>query len=154
MTKNLDLNVRTPCIGVCSTILGDRVCRGCKRYVHEVIDWNGYQQAEKRYVEARLNQLLCQVIQAKLIVTDVAKLKAGLEKYAIRYLEYRDPHCWLVDLLKAGASQIIDTEEFGFVRLAEYHATPLETLRSMIDQEYLIISEAHYDRYFERLPQS
>ena len=34
--------IRTPCIGVCSTGIGDAVCRGCKRFTHEVIDWNGY----------------------------------------------------------------------------------------------------------------
>lgn len=34
-------DLRTPCIGICSTTsLGDRVCRGCKRYAAEVIDWN------------------------------------------------------------------------------------------------------------------
>ncbi|MEC7008614.1 MAG: DUF1289 domain-containing protein, partial [Pseudomonadota bacterium] len=33
--------IKTPCIGVCSTGIGDSVCRGCKRFSHEVIHWNG-----------------------------------------------------------------------------------------------------------------
>ena len=50
-----DLNpIRTPCIGVCSTGIGDAVCRGCKRFAHEVIDWNGYSQAQKQAIDARL----------------------------------------------------------------------------------------------------
>ena len=30
----------TPCLGICSTTYGDDVCKGCKRFVHEVISWN------------------------------------------------------------------------------------------------------------------
>ena len=26
---------KTPCIGLCSTVFGDSVCRGCLRFVHE-----------------------------------------------------------------------------------------------------------------------
>ena len=52
-----DLNpIRTPCIGVCSTGIGDAVCRGCKRFAHEVIDWNGYSQAQKEAIDARLDR--------------------------------------------------------------------------------------------------
>lgn len=34
--------IKTPCVGLCSTVYGDLVCRGCKRFHHEVIHWNGY----------------------------------------------------------------------------------------------------------------
>ena len=27
---------RTPCIGVCSTTYGDDICRGCRRFRHEI----------------------------------------------------------------------------------------------------------------------
>ena len=29
---------------------GDLVCRGCKRFHYEVINWNGYNEEEKRAV--------------------------------------------------------------------------------------------------------
>ena len=45
--------VKTPCIGVCSTGIGDSVCRGCKRFSHEVIDWNSYSQEQKRIYRSR-----------------------------------------------------------------------------------------------------
>lgn len=38
--------IKTPCIGLCSTVYGDLVCRGCKRFHHEVIQWNGYGEEE------------------------------------------------------------------------------------------------------------
>ena len=42
--------IKTPCVGLCSTVYGDLVCRGCKRFHHEVIQWNGYNEEEK-YVD-------------------------------------------------------------------------------------------------------
>jgi predicted Fe-S protein YdhL (DUF1289 family) len=57
--------IKTPCVGLCSTVYGDLVCRGCKRFHHEVIHWNGYNEDEKRAVWLRLEQLLSQVMAAK-----------------------------------------------------------------------------------------
>jgi len=59
-------SIKTPCVGLCSTVYGDTVCRGCKRFHHEVINWNGYDDAQKRAVWLRLEQLLVQVMMAKL----------------------------------------------------------------------------------------
>ncbi|MEK9650221.1 MAG: DUF1289 domain-containing protein, partial [Gammaproteobacteria bacterium] len=44
----------TPCLGICSTTYGDDVCRGCKRFVHEVINWTSYTEDEKVNVNSRL----------------------------------------------------------------------------------------------------
>jgi predicted Fe-S protein YdhL (DUF1289 family) len=60
--------IKTPCVGLCSTVYGDLVCRGCKRYHHEVIQWNGYNADEKQAVWLRLEQLLVQVMASKLEV--------------------------------------------------------------------------------------
>ncbi len=29
---------RTPCVGMCSTTYGDLVCRGCRRFSHEIVN--------------------------------------------------------------------------------------------------------------------
>ncbi|MRC08332.1 DUF1289 domain-containing protein, partial [Bacillus thuringiensis] len=62
--------IKTPCIGLCSTVYGDIVCRGCKRFHHEVVNWNAYGEEEKRAVWRRLEILLAQVMTAKLEVFD------------------------------------------------------------------------------------
>lgn len=62
--------IKTPCVGLCSTVYGDLVCRGCKRFHHEVINWNGYNEEEKRAVWLRLEQLLSQVMASKLEIFD------------------------------------------------------------------------------------
>ena len=72
--------IKTPCVGLCSTVYGDLVCRGCKRFHHEVINWNGYNEEEKRAVWLRLEQLLSLVMAAKLEVFDPQRLRLQLEQ--------------------------------------------------------------------------
>lgn len=150
MTTRLP-RVKTPCIGVCSTGIGDSVCRGCKRYAHEVIHWNGYSEEQKRIVDGRLAQFLAQCVQNRLQVTDVDLLAWQLETQQIRHNPDHDPHCWLFALLKAGAGQIDNPADFGFEVLLHCRSRSLADLREDIDGEYYALSCAHFDRY-HRLP--
>ena len=122
-----DLNpIRTPCVGVCSTGIGDAVCRGCKRFAHEVIDWNGYSQAQKQAIDGRLDRLSVQ---------------------KIRHQPHHDPYCHLFALLKAGAAQIVQAEQYGFEVLPSCRDMTLVAIRDQIEEEFWILSSAHYDRY-------
>ena len=47
----------TPCVGICSTTYGDLVCRGCKRFAHEIVEWNGYDESQRAVVGRRLMEL-------------------------------------------------------------------------------------------------
>ncbi len=58
----------SPCIGICSTTYGDFVCRGCKRFAHEVTGWNRYTAAQREIIWERLSTLLMQSIQDHLVV--------------------------------------------------------------------------------------
>jgi predicted Fe-S protein YdhL (DUF1289 family) len=143
----LDRPIKTPCIGVCSTGIGDSVCRGCKRFGHEVIDWNGYTLAQKQAVDSRLSGFLSQCVRNTLRVTDKALLQWQLDLQLISYAQHHDEYCWAFSLLKAGAQQIESTTDFGFEIVAPYHLQPLHELRDKIDQEFYTLSEAHYQRY-------
>lgn len=37
----------TPCIGICSTTTGDKVCRGCGRSLEEIRQWVSLDRAER-----------------------------------------------------------------------------------------------------------
>ncbi len=143
----LDSPVKTPCIGVCSTGIGDSVCRGCKRFSHEVIDWNSYTTAQKQAVDGRLSGFLSQCVSNKLRVLDSALLKWQLVVQQIRFVEQHDEYCWVFSLLKAGAGQIANSRDYGFEVDLRYREMPLPELRDKIDQEFYILSEAHYERY-------
>ena len=143
----LDRPVKTPCIGVCSTGIGDTVCRGCKRFSHEVIDWNSYTLVQKQAVDQRLSEFLSQCVSNKLRVLDTALLRWQLEVQQVRFMEQHDEYCWVFSLLKAGAGQVDNTLDFGFEVDLHYRKLPLVELREMIDREFYTLSEAHYERY-------
>ena len=143
----LDRPVKTPCIGVCSTGIGDNVCRGCKRFCHEVIDWNSYTPAQKQVIDERLRDFLSRCVSNKLRVTDSALLQWQLRVQQISYNENHDEYCWVFTLLKAGAGQIASTGDYGFEVDASFRDLSLSELREMIDQEFFVLSEAYYERY-------
>lgn len=150
-TARENVRVKTPCIGVCSTGIGGNVCRGCKRFGHEVVQWNGYSEAEKSAVMKRLSSLLAQVVRERVDVFDVDLLADTLSKQKIRYHAQADPYAWVFDLLAAGASQIDDLAPFGCrMKESNPHAN-LRQLRDDIDHDFFVLSSAHYDKYFNRV---
>ncbi|MCC6075590.1 DUF1289 domain-containing protein [Pseudomonas sp. GCM10022188] len=139
--------IKTPCIGLCSTVYGDLVCRGCKRFHHEVVNWNLYGEEEKQAVWQRLEVLLVQVVAAKLEVFDVALLRRQLEQRQIRFVPQQSPYCWAYQLIARGARVIQQVEAYGIALLPEFRDSDLPELRDAIDREYFLLSEAHYQRY-------
>ncbi|HEY9035535.1 MAG TPA: DUF1289 domain-containing protein [Pseudomonadales bacterium] len=147
------VRIVTPCIGVCSTALGDSVCRGCKRFNHEVIRWNTYSEPEKQCVDKRLEQLLSQVMQGKFVIFDEGLLRWQIHTQQIRIYVSRDMYCALFELLRAGAGQIRAPKEFGFDVRSEYAGQSLFALREQVDREFYVLSEVYYERHVGPLVQ-
>ncbi len=139
--------IRTPCVGVCSTGIGDEVCRGCKRFAHEVIDWNAYTHSQRVLVAQRLESFLVQVVQSKVEVVDAKLLGDQIRHQQIRFNPDQNPYCWIHDLLCAGASQIDDPGSYGFTLLPAWAMEPLTSIRDAIDADYYTLSCAYYERY-------
>ena len=124
------------------------MCRGCKRYAFEVIDWNSYEIEAKSAVLSRIERLNTQILENKLRIFSVTNLKAGLDRYQIPYDELLSPYCWLHNLLKKGYGRMESLEECGVCPLGEYAGIPLPELCEIIENELLLLSEAHHARYF------
>ncbi len=144
------LRIKTPCIGVCSTGIGDDVCRGCKRFSHEVIHWNAYTEAQKRSIYARLDSLLSQLVAARVEVFDAQKLRYALDQNNIRYNPLLSHYSWVLDLLKAGSSQLENLEPFGCRLVEPFELGSLVALKRTLEEEFFVLSCVHYDRYFKR----
>ncbi|MBD1588770.1 DUF1289 domain-containing protein [Pseudomonas typographi] len=140
-------SIKTPCVGLCSTVYGDLVCRGCKRFHHEVVNWNGYDEEQKRLVWLRLECLLVQVVQAKLDVFDAGLLRQQLQQRQIRFVAHQSPYTWAYQLIARGARLINQLDAYGIVLLPEFREWDLPALRDAIDREFFLLSEAHYERY-------
>ena len=141
-------SVKTPCIGVCSTVFGDEVCRGCKRFQHEIIKWNAYDDIEKRSVLNRLELLKVQIMQSKVMIIDEDLLRSKLHEYKVKFDKDSDSLCWVFDLLRSGSQSIADPSEFGF-DLINSSVLNLSELKRVMEEELFQLSEAHYQRYFK-----
>ncbi|MDA9094389.1 DUF1289 domain-containing protein [Gammaproteobacteria bacterium] len=138
----------TPCLGICSTTYGDNVCKGCKRFVHEVIDWNKFNSNEKEVVNNRLEKFKQIVLKERFCVDDQDLLASKLKENGIRFNDSLDPITWIFDLLRASGSQELDLDEFG---ITASNNELLSITRDAINKEFLELSEAHHDRYFKAL---
>ena len=143
----MERKVKTPCVGVCSTVFGDEVCRGCKRFQHEVIEWNGYSDFEKEIVWNRLESLKVLIMKSKIFIEDKILLKTKLDSLKISYYDKVDPYCWIFDLIKQASQSITDLSEFGLRPLSK-STQDLVELKRLIEEELFVLSEAHYQRYF------
>ena len=144
----MERKIKTPCVGICSTTYGDEVCRGCKRFQHEVIQWNSYSDQQKEIVWKRLEALKVQIMKTKFNIIDESKLKSSLDTYNINYYSAVDPFCWVFDLFKQASQSIKDFEEFGLKYLLEEKISP-EEIKKNLEEELFVLSEAHYQRYFK-----
>nr|WP_010131327.1 DUF1289 domain-containing protein [Microbulbifer agarilyticus] len=139
--------VRTPCIGVCSTGIGDNVCRGCKRFAHEVIDWNAYSEEQRRIIAERRDGYLANAVRSQLEILDQNLLLAQLRHQQIRFNEDQNPYCWVFELLRAGASQIKDPADYGLAVTPVSRGVPLVEVRQRIDEDFYALSAAYYQRF-------
>jgi predicted Fe-S protein YdhL (DUF1289 family) len=138
--------IKTPCIGRCSTVYGDLVCRGCKRFLHEVVEWNGYDDERKHEIMLRLETLLAHVTRSKLQVLDAARLRQQLEQRQIRFVAEQSPYCWAYQLIARGARLINRLDAYGLALLPEFRDWSLVDVRDAIDNEFFALSEAHYQQ--------
>ena len=143
----MERKVKTPCVGVCSTVFGDQVCRGCKRFHHEVIEWNGYTYVQKETVWNRLESLKGLLMKSKIFIENQVLLQSKLDSLKISYYDKVDPYCWVFDLIKQASQSINDLSEFGLKPLFEPDVELVE-LKRLIEEELFTLSDAHYQRYF------
>ena len=71
----------TPCVGICSTTYGDLVCRGCKRFSHEIVRWNNLDLSQRNHVWNRLHRLRKESINACVRVLDIVALIQNSEPF-------------------------------------------------------------------------
>ena len=139
----------TPCIGICSTTFGDTVCRGCKRFLHEVVEWNGYSEAEKTLVWQRLDQLLALVVGNYITVDSPALLETALLAQNLRCQAQFSPPARVPELLRAAGSRHPAYADFGLTALpAALDHDSGRALYDTISQEFHALSLAHYERSF------
>ena len=146
----MQTRVPTPCVGLCSTTYGDSVCRGCKRFAHEIVDWNRYEDEQKAAVLTRLTLLMSSVVSRYVLVTDADMLKASLDGDGLRYRKDQPPECWAYDLFRQTRGQFSRLNDLGLAKLPEADSLSNRDIWDAMNSEYLEVSEGHYERYFRQ----
>lgn len=131
--------VTSPCVGLCSTTVGDRVCRGCQRLDGEIRDWAALagEERERRMVE--LDALRAAVAGRHLVVEDGEALEAQLRRHRIRFRHDQPALSRAVELLRVGRGRIRDLSRYGLVPREGLDAA---TLHARISAELMAAAEA------------
>ena len=140
----------TPCIGICSTTFGDDVCKGCKRFSHEITNWGKFSTDERAVVNSRLEQFKITILEEKFTISDSNLFESKMNEFSINFNSSLEPITWIFDLLRASSNKDLNVNDFGVEILPAFSDLSLIELRDLINQEMLQLSEAHYYKFFNR----
>lgn len=140
----------TPCIGICSTTFGDDVCKGCKRFSHEITNWGKFSTDERAVVNSRLEQFKTTILEEKFSISDSELFESKMNEFSIIFNSSLEPITWIFDLLRASSNKDLNVNDFGIEILPAFSDLSLIELRDLINQEMLQLSEAHYYKFFNR----
>ena len=140
----------TPCIGICSTTFGDDVCKGCKRFSHEITNWGKFSTDERAVVNSRLEQFKTTILEEKFTISDSELFESKMNEFSINFNSSLEPITWIFDLLRASSNKDLNVNDFGVEILPAFSNLSLIELRDLINQEMLQLSEAHYYKFFNR----
>ena len=76
----------TPCLGICSTTFGDEVCKGCKRFAHEIVSWTKYSPEEREIINLRLEKFKIKILKRRFKIIDKELFASKLDEKAINFL--------------------------------------------------------------------
>ncbi len=157
----MQLKRRTPCVGICSTTYGDLVCRGCKRFAHEIVQWNGYNEEQQQVIWGRLSTLRDEVVAGCVHCFDQAAFKlmvdqAGLADAVIGERIYQLLRFMIrrnLPLADAGLAPMFDVAAGAASDNRRRDPNELDTLSLMqgIDAQLYERSKAHYERNYRVL---
>ena len=137
----------TPCLGICTTTFGDEVCKGCKRFAHEIISWPKYSENEREIINGRLEQFKIKILQNIFKIFYSELFASKLEQNAINFNHSLEPLTWIFDLFRAAGSQEFELKNYGIQSLISFDP---KVIKDEINTELLELSEAHHQRYFKK----
>lgn len=136
----------TPCAGRCSTVFGDAVCRGCRRFNHEVIHWNTYSLDQQSVIWHRLDAQLDQILLPLLPFATHEKVEAFILSKRVRVREDASRGRKLYHALKVCEKNKNFTAESGLGILPEQ----VKPIWQEFERRVLALATASYDLAFLR----
>ena len=132
------------------------VCRGCKRFSHEIVQWNGYDKDQQGLIWDRLNTLRDEVLDYLLVLNDESQYLSACSDASLGELDANEQR---YQLLRSMVRDNKNLSEAGIALAADYVAPVLpnpnpnqtDTLTALqaLDAETYNRSKAHYERNFK-----
>ncbi len=137
----------TPCIGICSTTYGDMICRGCKRFAHEIVGWNGYTDDQRERVWQRLYALRDDATGSYVAIADARVLRDAAHLTKLERSGNMSLLALGYEVLRRRALDLNHLREIGLVALRADLQAPV-AVRDAIDAEFHLRSVAYFERSF------
>ena len=136
----------TPCAGRCSTVFGDAVCRGCRRFNHEVIRWNSFNAEQHSAVWQRLDEQLDQILVPMLPHANLVQIEQFVLAKRVRLRDDASQGRKLYHALKLCEKNRHFTDESGL----GIHYKQVRPLWDEFERRVLALATASYDLAFLR----
>ena len=136
----------TPCVGICSTTYGDLVCRGCKRYAHEIVQWNGYSNEQRDSVWARLLSLRAEAVESAVEIEDRARFDEAVASFRLP-----EDARWSVLAYELMSRSVRRDQPLEALGLMAREGLSVLALLKTIDAEIFRRSKARYEQSY-RVP--
>lgn len=132
-------------MGICSTTYGDLVCRGCKRFAHEIDQWNGFAPDQRILVWERLFKLREGAFLAHAEITDEEVVLARARGFHIADLQALSQANIAYEVVRRAGRE----SDFARLGVAPHRAADsASALYERIEQELYARSLARYEHDF------
>ena len=142
----------SPCVGRCSTVYGDSVCRGCKRFIHEITQWNQYSNKQKELVWRRLEHIISTVVPRWVNIEYPDRLGEFLQHHAIRYDSHLPPTAWALVCIEAFPYHLRELPKAGIrLKNEQLLRKDKQTVLEALQRELYEVSLAYHQRQSQYL---
>jgi predicted Fe-S protein YdhL (DUF1289 family) len=101
----MSIKVPSPCIGLCTTALGDDVCRGCARTRDEVDNWITYTEEQKAVIDRVLEETITTAVNSYVRITNPEKFHSAYDQLPPKYNHRNNENKAYILLTKVYASK-------------------------------------------------
>ncbi len=142
-----------PCVGRCSTVYGDPICRGCKRFMSEVLFWNQLSLKQRKNIWLRLDQLAIRIMPQFVIIFDSEMLVHFLKTQGIRFPKHLSQESWALHCIENWPKDLDRLHHAGISLIQNSPIQNIKQLQINIQKNIYALSLAEKERHLQ-IPQT
>ena len=125
------------------------MCRGCRRFAHEIVEWNGYTEGQKASILERLKQIKSSVLSQHLVVSNEIKFEKFCKALGFELIDINDQIYAVLSYLIT-KSESLDSAGLQVIREGDESSGVAELMR-FLESEMYLRAQAQYERNFKIL---